>query len=110
MPREFLVIPGRPARVKEFENHPVGYEQLTVSNTAVALASVPLNANRAIIVVEGKHIRWRIDGTDPTSTVGMKGFANSTIILESRLQINKFKAIRLISSDAKLSTNYYERK
>ena len=110
MPMNFQIMPGRPARVKEFENDPVGYEQLTVADSAVGLALIPLNANRATIVVEDATIRWRIDGTNPTNTVGTKSFVNSTIVLESRAQINKFKAIRTVSTSSKLSVNYYERK
>ena len=110
MAREFQIMPGRPARVKEFENDPVGYEQLTVGVSAVGLASIPLNANRAIIVVEDATIRWRIDGTNPTNTVGTKSFINSTIILESRTQITNFKAIRTGSTSSKLSVMYFERK
>ena len=104
------MMPGRQARQKEYEDHPVGYEHLAVSSTAVGLASVPTNANKAIIVVEDATIRWRTDSVDPDSSVGTKSYVNTTIVLDGRESVTNFKAIKQGTSDAKLSVNYYERK
>lgn len=109
MERNFHIISGRQPRQKERQNIPVGYEQKVISNSAVGFASIPLNANRAVIMVENKTVRWRIDGIDPTDSVGTKSFAGTVIILENRTQIDNFRAIRT-SIDAKLSVHYYERK
>lgn len=55
----------------------IGYQQLSVSNTSVAL-TLPTAANatrpkHAIIKNESSttSVRWRADGTDPTDSVGM---------------------------------------
>lgn len=104
------IIPGRPARLQEFEDHPLTYEQRTVAATAVGFASIHADANKAIIVVETATMRWRDDGTDPTSSVGTNAFVNTTIVLDGRDRINKFRAIRTGGTSSKLSINYYERK
>jgi len=110
MSLNYTIVPGRPARPKEYSDNPVGYEQKTVSSSAVGFASIPPDANKAIVVVEDANIRWREDGTNPTSSVGTKSFVGTTIILEGRDRISAFRAIRLSSTDAKLSANYYNRK
>lgn len=53
---------------------PLGYERLTVGNTAVGL-TVPALSEVALIQNEttggSSGVRWRDDGTSPTSSVGM---------------------------------------
>lgn len=110
MALKYGIIPGRPARPKEYQDNPLDYEQKVISNSAVGFASIPPNANKAVVVVEDKTIRWRDDGTNPTSSVGTKSFVNTTFVLEGRTSITKFRAIRQGSADAKLSVRYYDRK
>lgn len=86
---------------------PRGYQQITVSTTAVGL-TVPAGASRAIVVVEAQPIRYRDDGTDPTSSVGMLCQANLRFELESQASMLAFKAIRQGASDATLSVSYYK--
>lgn len=49
-----------------------GYQQVTSLSTSAAanLPSIPQNAQSVLIFVESAGIRWRDDGTDPTSSVG----------------------------------------
>lgn len=49
---------------------PLGYQQITGLGTAKAL-TVPSGATLAVISVEGGSVRYRDDGTDPTTTIGM---------------------------------------
>jgi hypothetical protein len=49
---------------------PAGFQQLTVSSTAVAL-TVPTDAIYAVGIVECNGINIRDDGTSPTASVGM---------------------------------------
>lgn len=49
---------------------PLGYQQITSIGTAASL-TVPSGANFARISVSTAAVRWRDDGTAPTSTVGM---------------------------------------
>ena len=105
------VIPGKPARPKEYQDNPVGYEQKVISNSSVGLTSIPPDANKVMIIVEETSIRWREDGTDPTSSVGTKAFAGTKIHLEGRGRISAFRAIRTSTTkDSKLSASYYNRK
>lgn len=56
----------------------IGRETLTVSTASVPLVSFGV-AKHAIIYVATSPIRWRADGTDPTSTTGMFVQADSYI-------------------------------
>jgi len=48
----------------------LGYQQITATGTSVGL-TVPTGATFAMIVGEAQSVRWRDDGVDPTTTVGM---------------------------------------
>jgi hypothetical protein len=84
---------------------PLGYEQLTVSNSAVGLTVPAKPVRMAVVVVESNTIRFRDDGTNPTSTVGTPVVANVTILICGRA-VDTFKAIR-VSGDAVLNIAYY---
>lgn len=86
---------------------PAGYQQLTVSTTAVGL-TVPSGAGRAVIVVEAQPIRYRDDGTAPTASVGMLCAAALRFDIESRESLLAFRAIRQGGVDAVLSISYYK--
>lgn len=86
---------------------PVGYQQLTVSTTAVGL-TVPSNAGRAVVVVEAQPLRYRDDGTNPTASVGMLCVAATRFDIESREALLAFKAIRSGGTDSVLSISYYK--
>lgn len=49
----------------------IGHQQLTVSSTAVGL-TVPSGTHpkHALISVQTAAVRWRADGTNPTTSVG----------------------------------------
>jgi len=57
-----------------YQGTPVGYQQLTSFSAATKL-TVPAGATYALINVEGiagtDSVRWRDDGTAPTTSVGM---------------------------------------
>lgn len=86
---------------------PKGYEQLTVSTTAVALASIPAGASRAIVMVEAQPMRYREDAVNPTASVGVLCVAATRFELESRKAIEGFRAIRSGGTDSVLSVLYY---
>lgn len=82
------------------------YEQITVSTTAVGLT--PTGADRfAVVIVEDNPVRYRDDGTAPTSTVGALVKADQVIIVCGSA-MSRFKAIRQGAADAKLSVTYYQ--
>lgn len=85
----------------------LGYEQLDVSSTAVALAAIPLGpVVRAIFVVEDQPIRFRVDGNSPTASVGTLKKADAEFTLYGE-EIAAFEAIRDGGTDAKISVHYY---
>lgn len=92
------------------ENKPLGYRQLEVSTTVVDLADatggIPKFATRAHIWVETDAIRWRDDGEDPTSAVGMLVDDTQSFDLVSAESIAAFKAIR-VTTDAIINISYY---
>lgn len=54
---------------------PLGYCQLTATGSAAQMSTcsggIPARSIWAVICVETANIRWRDDGTNPTTTVGM---------------------------------------
>jgi hypothetical protein len=82
-----------------------GAEQLTVSSSAVGLASIPAGANKALIRVSTANIRWRGDGTNPTSSAGMPQYVDDEFEIIGGLAAYKF--IRSGASDATLDVAYY---
>ena len=104
----------------DFDNlQPMGFEQLTGINAATALASpagslwsatagVPgTKARLAIFCVEGANVRWRDDGTAPTTSVGMRILKDTDM-----LYVGDLKAIRFIDEAgggaAKVNVSYYK--
>lgn len=47
----------------------LGYEQITSLSSATGL-TVPAGASLALVTPASKSVRWRDDGTNPSSTVG----------------------------------------
>src|SRR5690554_5135931 len=95
------------------ERKPEGYRQLAVSSSVVDLADatggIPQGATFALITVDDDEVRWRDDGGDPTSSVGMNADPSDDtrfIVLPSSEAIRNFKAIR-VTTDAELNISYY---
>jgi hypothetical protein len=76
---------------------------LTASTYATPTTSSPVR--RAIITIETDDIRFRTDGTAPTSSEGHKARPDDIIVLDSRTDIEKFQAIR-VTSDATIKVSY----
>lgn len=81
---------------------PRGYEQITNLTTAVDLK---IKGRAAIIQAEGDNIRWRDDGIDPTSSVGMLLPDGADIFYTGNLYAIKF--IETTGSGV-LNISYYE--
>ena len=82
---------------------PLGYQQLTSLSSAAGL-TVPANTKCALIQAESQSIRWRDDGTNPTTSVGMVLSAGESLFFTGSL--SAFKAIETTAS-AKLNVSYY---
>lgn len=85
---------------------PLAYESITVS-TVVKTLTVPKGAVRATLGVEGQSIRYRLDGTDPTSSVGVLMKADAKFDIYGHAALKALKAIRVDGSDAVLSVQYF---
>lgn len=81
----------------------LGYQQITSVGTAVAL-TVPNGAMLAVIQCEGQAVRWRDDGTNPTTTVGMRLALGAELEYDGDLSSIKF--IEELTA-AKLNVTYY---
>ena len=86
---------------------PVGYVQQSVS-AAAGLSSIPSDANKAIIQPETGDIRYRDDGTAPTSSVGMYLFADNTLTIESLAMLNAIQLIA-VSGTVTVNISYYKK-
>ncbi len=80
-----------------------GYQQLTVSSTAVGF-TVPAGATHAHVSVEDDAVRWRADGTNPTASVGTQITTGSAERFAGNLSAIKF--IR-VTGDAELNIHYF---
>ena len=90
----------------KLERKPKGYQQLTVSTTAVGL-TVPVGATRAVVKVIAQPVRYRDDGTAPTSAAGYPLVANETFEVDGISTLGAAKFIRSAASDATLEILYY---
>jgi hypothetical protein len=89
----------------------LGYQQITSLSTAASLTvpSVDQFGNKiqptlALIVCESQNVRWRDDGTAPTSTVGMPLSVGTALQYDGDL--TRIQFIEQASS-AKLNISYY---
>ncbi len=82
----------------------LGASTQTVSSTAVPLSGIPTAANAADIYTSA-DIRIWTNGALPTASAGMLIDAGVTITLQSRSEIDGFRAIA-VSGDATLAVEY----
>ena len=83
----------------------VGYQQIGTAALASAVGlTVPDGAQSAILQAETQDIRWRDDGTNPTTSVGMNLTAGTEFLYTGELSEIKF--IR-VTSGAILNVSFY---
>lgn len=85
-----------------------GHDTILVSAAAIGLTAVniPPEANAADIHTSAAIRIW-LDGTAPTAAEGMPISAGETLQLQSRSEIESFRAIT-VAADATLSVIYYD--
>lgn len=72
---------------------PLKYCQLSVGSTVVTLTGCPIPTNARVAYIEpAGTIRYRDDGSPPTSTVGYTVLANSQLVYSGN-----FSALQMIS-------------
>lgn len=90
------------------------FEQITVANTSIGftaaninnLTGVHPNATQATCRLELAEIRWTIDGTTPTTTVGTLLEIGDILVLNDNLTLNNFRAIRTTAVSGQLDCTY----
>ena len=82
-----------------------GHQKLTVAASAVGL-TVPTDVNYAIMSVETGAMRVRVDGTNPTATIGFLVSAGQELKVFGSDQLNNLKMIRVTSDSAVLNIQY----
>ena len=82
-----------------------GHQKLTVDATVRSL-TVPSDVNFATIKVETASIRFRIDGTDPATAVGVLVAATEIMEIEGRDTLDMIKMVEATSTDAVINVAY----
>ncbi|MEM3145971.1 MAG: hypothetical protein QW838_02800 [Candidatus Nitrosotenuis sp.] len=86
---------------------PRGYEKIIVGATAVAL-SPPASADACLLIAETNPVRWRDDGTNPTSSDGFLIPKDTILSIDSRASIQASRFIQTTAGGATLHVLYYE--
>ncbi len=85
----------------------LGYESVAVSTTAIGFTAATYGpADVAVITVEDANIRFRVDGTAPTTSEGHIAYEQDVITLRSQGDIANFSAIRDDAVDAALKVSF----
>lgn len=90
------------------------FDDHTVSSTALALTSldfaagVVAAADEALITVETQSVRYRLDGTAPTASVGHLVAAAGSITVTGNTNVKNFKIIRATGSDATVMVTLFK--
>ena len=88
------------------------YESITVAATAIGFTAAklaPSNSDTpemAVCTLETGQIRYRVDGTDPTSAEGHILNPGDSLIVDSLHDLKNFKAIRTGSTSGILKVSY----
>lgn len=87
------------------------FTTLTVSTTAVGFPAAAIDGlpfrSSAYCTVENGSIRYRTDGTDPTSTVGHLVASGGSFTITSAPDLKNFRAIRSGVTDATVSVTFF---
>jgi hypothetical protein len=82
------------------------FEQMTVSSSALTLdATKQIGTTGAFITAETAAVRFRVDGTSPTASVGHQLASGDRLLLESPQEVANFSVIR-VSDDATLFVSF----
>lgn len=88
------------------------YEAVTVTATATRLAAAKvsptgeLSGKIVIITTETADVRYRYDGTDPTTTEGHLAVSGSTLVVTGINNIRRLRFIRTAATSATLRVTY----
>lgn len=92
----------------------VAFEQITVANTAIGFTAATIDqggghpqVSIASCRLETAQVRFTVDGTTPTSTVGTLLEIGDWLTLTSPDLVRNFRAIRTGATSGQLNCTYY---
>jgi hypothetical protein len=88
----------------------VGYESITVADTAIGLSVTSGGGSvisSVVCTLETAQVRFRTDGTNPTTTEGHLLETGQQLTLADQTSVIKFKAIRTGAVSGVLKCSYY---
>ena len=101
-------LTGGSSNVKLLGSIATNKEVVTVGDTVASLTEAKYGANtKAALQVQVAPLRYWQTGDDPTGTEGFLAQPGDIIFLDSAEDIAKFKAIRIIDTNAKLTCQYF---
>lgn len=104
-----LVQTNKALITRERIAEPIDFESLTVSTTALNLVNgSSLVADFAKVYVEDQAVRFRIDGIDPTASVGIELNDLDELTLDNPNEVKDFKVIRRDGADSILRIVYFK--
>ena len=89
------------------------YESITVADTAIGFTDSAINRGdgirpyRAVFVVETAQLRFRVDGTAPTSSEGTLAEVGDIVTITGEHDVEAFKAIRTTGTSAVIKPHYF---
>ena len=87
---------------------PTLYKSLTVSSTAASLPNIPEGAVAAHITVEtGVTLRYTLDGTTATTSVGHLLANNQILEVVGSVALSKFSVIEASAGTSAIKITYY---
>src|SRR3990167_5012301 len=82
-------------------------ETLSVAGTAVGFTAATFDdSTHALVTVETAEIRYTVDGTAATASVGHLAQPGDVIVLDSMSELSKFSAIRTGGVSASLQCSF----
>lgn len=88
-------------------------EKITVADSAIGFTDSLINAGdgvlpaTAVFVVETAQLRFRVDGGDPTTTVGILAEVGDFVEITGEHDVEKFRAIRTGATSAVIQPSYF---
>ena len=90
----------------------VAFETITVSSSVISLTAAQVDPTdrksprMARLSVEGDSIRYRVDGSDPTTTIGHKLVVGDFMDIVGWENLKKLRMVD-VSTDATVQVTYY---
>ena len=91
------------------------FENISVTGAAKGFTSATLSTGigsgnqmkEAVFIVESAPFRYRVDGTDPTSSVGTLAQVGDAITIQGQSDMENFSAIRTTATSAIIQPHFF---